>query len=145
MTDKTKAFVTLGADIGGKDAYNVLNEHILTLRKLLAEMCNGPYGSSIKEIALALRVDGCVQAWEKCGVEGVALQGKKAYAIADVYVPRHIWSDGDSNKIREFLGAGIKSAITQIADHARSLRVDISDKDLERDVARAVLAFTSST
>ena len=51
--------VTLGADVGGKDAHIGTHEYILEFRKLLRQECQGDYGNGngIVEFALVLRID----------------------------------------------------------------------------------------
>ena len=144
MSDMSRAFITLGADVGGKDAHDATHAHILAFRRLLADVCRGPYGETIKEIALVLRVDGSIQSWGKRGVEGVAMQKKRTFATADIYIPRDVWASGDLPAFRSFLASGVKAAIAEIAECSRHQGVDLLREDLQRDVHLAAVEFTAT-
>lgn len=62
MSSETRKLIALGADVGGKDAHGATHDSVLALRRLLQQKCKGPYGAAVKEFALVLRIDGCVQA-----------------------------------------------------------------------------------
>ena len=141
MSVESREPITLGADVGGKDAYSATHGHILALRKLLRQECRGPYSEIIKEFALVLRIDGSVQAWGKTGVEDVAMQKKNTFATADIFVPREVWSTNDAPNLRRFLASGVKAAVAKIATCAENRGVDVSREALERDVDTAVVKF----
>jgi len=144
MSNTSRPFVSLGADVGGKDAHDATHAHVLAFRKLLADSCRGPYGETIKEVALVLRIDGSVQAWGKRGVEGVVLQKKRTFATADIYVSRDVWATDGPPAFRSYLATGVKAAIAEIAECARRQGVDLLREELERDVHRATLEFTAA-
>ncbi|WP_271008961.1 hypothetical protein [Paucibacter sp. B51] len=141
MSETSKTVITLGADVGGKDAHEATHAHILAFRRLLSERCTGPYSNTIKEIALVLRIDGAIQSWGKQGVEGVALQKKNSFATADIYVPRESWASVDGGVFRSFLAVAVKEAICAVAGCASGKGVDLNAADLDRDVAAAALSF----
>jgi hypothetical protein len=133
--------VSLGADVGGKDAHAATHQHILALRQLLRARCVGPYGGSIKEFALVLRVDGAVQAWGKSGVENLAFQQRNTCATADVFVPADVWAGGDGGQIRRFLATEVKNAMTRIVGLAKEKSADFDSRKLIRDVESAIESF----
>lgn len=144
MSDMSRrAPVTLGADVGGKDAHDATHAHILAFRRLLDDACRGPYSETIKEIALVLRIDGSIQAWGKRGVEHVALQRRRTFATADIYVTRDAWASHDGQALRLVLASGVKAAICEIAECARLQSVDLLREELERDVLKATQKFTA--
>ena len=145
MTESSRAFVTLGADVGGRDAFAATNEHVLALRCALAEFCEGPYGSAIQEVALALRIDGSVQAWMKSGVAGLAIRSKQAYATADIYVPREAWENQTAVSLRNFLAAEIVAAVSEIVLRLARKGIHIEGDELKADVRNAVMQFTSAS
>jgi hypothetical protein len=144
MNPVERAFISLGADVGGKDAHAATHEHILELRKLLAESCQGQYGKVIKEIALVLRIDGSVQAWHRSGVDGVALQRRNSFATADIYITREIWERTDKESFRSFLADSVRNAVSEVAREAQIRGVSIMHADLDRDLCRAISVFLSS-
>jgi hypothetical protein len=141
MSETSKTVITLGADVGGKDAHEATHAHILAFRRLLSQRCAGPYSNTIKEIALVLRIDGAVQSWGKQGVEGVGLQKKNSFATADIYVPRESWASAEGGAFRSFLAVAVKEAICAVVECASGKGVDLNAADLDRDVAAAALSF----
>jgi hypothetical protein len=131
MTNKTSDFVTLGADVGGKDAFSATNQHVLALRSLLRQECAKASGSFLKEIALVLRVDGSVQAWGKSGVDNISFQKKKAFVTADIFVPVDIWSTGDTSNIRRFLVDQVTCAIRLVVEEVNRQGMISDGKTLE--------------
>lgn len=117
--------------------------HILALRQLLRTRCVGPYGGSVKEFALVLRVDGSVQAWGKSGVENLAIQRKKTYATADIFVPVGIWAGGDGGQIRRFLASEVERAMTLLVGLAKEKDKGIESQRLITDVKSAIDEFLS--
>lgn len=141
MNSETRDLVSLGADVGGKDAYEATNVSILALRRLLQKKCRGPYGVSIQEFALVLRIDGSVQAWGKRGAESAAFRRKNTFATVDFYIPISEWSGHDVAHIRKVLAAGVMEAIEKLVELAQRKKIDIASNDLRRDVDAAANEF----
>ena len=133
--------ITLGADVGGKDAHAFTHEHILALRKLLQQECQGPYSRTVKEFAIILRIDGSVQSWSRSGTESVALQGRSTYATADIFVPKEAWSGVNSSSFRRFLAAEVRNALIKIAVFVQGRKVPVSIDRLTHDVDIAIEKF----
>jgi hypothetical protein len=129
--------VTLGAQMGGKDAYAATDTDVLALRRLLEKECRSSYSSVFDEFALILRIDGSIESWGKCGVEHVRLQRKARYAMAEIYVPRYVWSADNPGNFRRFLASEVESAVQEIAERARKAKVPVRSDLLLRDVRRA--------
>lgn len=142
--NNAKEPITLGADVGGKDAHMATQEHILAFRKLLQQECRREYSKKIKEFALILRVDGAVQSWGKSGVEGVAIKKKNTFATADIFMPKESWYLMCALDIRKFLAGGVKSAIQDIIDCAKFNGVPLSGEELKNDVDCAIEKFIKS-
>lgn len=128
MNTKSEDVVSLGADVGGRDADAATRQHVIALSKLLRQKCRGTYSDVIKEFALVLRIDGSVQSWGKCGVENVAFQKKKSFVTADIFVPVDVWSAGDVSELRTFLVDQLVQAIKRIGEEAirKGVVVDIN-------------------
>lgn len=137
MNSETRNQVTLGADVGGKDAHGATHDSVLALRRHLQQKCKGPYGSVVKEFALVLRIDGSVQIWGKSGVENAVFQRKNTFATADIFVPVSDWSGRDTRHIRKVLAVGVVKAIEKLAELAERKKIDIAINDLRRDVGAA--------
>jgi hypothetical protein len=137
----TKATITLGADVGGKDAHTSTAGDVLALRRCLEAECRGSYGTAFDEFALVLRIDGAVQTWNKCGVDNVRLQRKLRYATADIFVPRASWSAETAGSFRRCIADGVTAAMSEIVTRATRAGDDIKADDLCRDVATATRQF----
>lgn len=132
-----KAAITLGADVGGKDAHAATAEVCMQFRQALAMECLGPYSPSLKEFALVVRIDGSVQSWGKSGVDNVRLQRKSNYASADIFVPKAVWVEGPE-VFRAFLATGIEAAIETIVHRVEQAQVQVESVQLIGDVKRAM-------
>lgn len=133
MTNTNTEFITLGADVGGKDAFNAFNatnQHVLALRNLIRQECSIASGG-LKEIALVLRIDGSVQAWGKCGVDNISLQKKKAFVAADIFVPVEVWSSGVASSIRQFLVDQVVCAVRLVVEDVNLKGLEFNGKPLE--------------
>lgn len=135
-----KSAVTLGADVGGRDAHAATEALVLALRRHLERECVGPYGEAFVEFALVVRVDGSVQSWGKRGVENVRLQRKSKYATADIFVPRDVWVEGPES-VRTFLAGGVLAAVKAIVSRSEKTGDNVDRDLLVRDVARATEQF----
>ena len=135
------AIFTLGADVGGKDAFTVTNPHILDFRRILKEICSGEYSDTIKEFALVLRFDGEVQTWGESGVKHVSLSKKNSFVTADVFMPRNVWEGGNSTKIRTFLAEQVRRAIIEIGCLAKAKNIRVNEEQLASDINMAVTMY----
>jgi hypothetical protein len=141
MNSKNREAITLGADVGGKDADVATRDHILAFRKHLQEECQGPYSDVLKEFAIVLRIDGSVQSWGKSGVDNIRLLQKAGYATADIFVPTGVWAERDIAGLRQFLATSVRNAVLDIAQRAQDKKVNVSLESLTSDIDRAVLGF----
>lgn len=142
MSSEVRTLITLGADVGGKDAHEATHEHVLSLRRLLQQKCVGPYGATVKEFALVLRIDGAVQSWGKSAAENATFQRKGTFATADVFVPMSAWSGRDAARIRKALAAGVVDAIEALAELSEQKKIDIAIDRLRRDVGAVVTEYS---
>lgn len=138
MNVEDRDVITLGADVGGKDANAATCEHVLELRELLNQECLGPYSNTIKEFAIVLRIDGSVQSWGQSGINNIVLQKKRGYITADIFMPKEVWSAGNVRYLRKFLGDKVKSAIIEMAERVKQSKIDLSIEELRRDIDRAI-------
>lgn len=144
MAVEDRDIISLGADVGGEDAFDKTNEHILEFRKLLWQHCSGVYSSSILEFALVLRIDGSVQAWGKSGVFGVKLTDKKSVATADIYVTEAVWSTNNPRKFRNYIASEVIKAITEIEALAEANNVELEATRLKYDIGVAIERYLSA-
>jgi hypothetical protein len=136
-----RAVVTLGAQVGGSDAYAATRGDVLTLRHLLKQECRGPYSAVLDEFALILRVDESIDCWGRSGVDYVRLQRKLRYAKVDIFVPKSAWNPEYPGAFRQFLAGEVESAIRVIAERAGKAKVPLDSDRLLRDIQRATARF----
>ncbi len=141
---EVKAAVSLGADVGGKDAHSATAEVCMAVQQALAKGCRGPYGASFAEFALVVRIDGSVQSWGERGVDKVRLQHKAKYATADISVHREVWEEGRET-FAPFLATNVEAGVRAIVDRAGKAGYVIEADPLIRDVARVTLDFARSS
>jgi hypothetical protein len=145
QNESTVVPVTLGADIGGHDAFVATHDLILSLRGLLKQNCRRPYSAALQEVALVYRIDGSVQAWGKKGVEAVKFYKKRAYVSADIFVPADSWANLEVAEVRKNLAAGITDAVHAIVEGAERRKIEIESARLQREVGEAALLFLNGT
>lgn len=141
MNTENRDVITLGADVGGKDAHIATHEHVLALRNFLRQECMGPYSDTIQEFALVLRIDGSVQSWGKVGIDNIAFKKRKSYITADIFMPQEVWITQDVVSLRDFLGTEVKKAMLMIGEYAKKQKVSISLDVLSCDLDRAIEKF----
>ena len=141
MSTASRALITLGADVGGKDAHLATQECVLALRRLLQQRCVGPYGPTVSEFALVLRIDGSVKAWGKSGAENAAFQKKGSFATVDIFMPINAWSGCDSASIRKVIAMGVLGAIEALAELSEQKKIDIAIDRLRRDVGTVAVDY----
>lgn len=141
MSDDSKDFVTLGAQMGGVDASAVTWPAIALYKRALSSRCRRSYSDSISEIGLVLRIDGKLDSWEKSGVEAVFLRQKAGYATADIYVPREVWANDDPRVFRVFLASMVQEAVAKVVERFSDRGVPIAGRELPADVEAATQEF----
>jgi hypothetical protein len=144
QNESTVEPVTLGADIGGHDAFVATHDLILLLRGLLKQYCRRPYSAALQEVALVYRIDGSVQAWGKKGVETVRFYKERAYVTADIFMPADSWANLEVAKVRKNLAAGITDAVHAIVEGAVRRSIEIESARLRREVGEVTLLFLNS-
>ena len=141
MMNDEKSAVTLGADVGGRDAFDATKKHVLALRQVLASACRGPYGGTYDEFALILRIDGSVQEWRKRGIANVRRQRRWRYVTADIFVPVSDWKGRPARGLRNLLAKDVETAMAAIIDRVTKAKDDVDVDRLLADVKRAIKQF----
>ena len=143
MNSLSSELITLGADVGGKDAFNATNDDVLALRRLLRGVnqsspidIDAPAHRLLKEISLILRIDGAVQAWGQTGVSNVAINTKRSIATADIFVPAAVWKGEGPFSVRQFLVNQTKMAIRLVTEAARKHGFALNSKHLEYSIEK---------
>jgi hypothetical protein len=133
--------VSIGAHIGGKDAYAVVKVPNQKLKNLIHQYCLGPYSNSLTEFGLVLRIDGALDAWGKTGVENIKLLGKKTRVQAEVYIPRSAWDGSSDIPYSKYICAVVRGAISDCVDHVEKRGVNVTRQELFSDLDKAIEEF----
>lgn len=134
--------ISLGAQVGGRDADGATSNHVLSLRKLLTTDCLGPYSAVIDELGIVLRIDGSIQSWGRSGVDNVFIRTTRRIATADIYVPCEVWAREDAGEyFCKFLSDNVRDAIEAIVRQALKKKIEIQRDDLLHDVDLAMSKF----
>ena len=136
-----EATVTLGADVGGRDAHDATNKFVVALRKRLEVACIAPYSEVLSKIHLLVQIDGSIQSWGKSGVDRVFIRPALGYATADMYVPSVEWQT--PTRFRAFLARNVLEAVAKVGERAVQRKQPLALIRLVRDVESAVQSFLS--
>jgi hypothetical protein len=137
------AIVTLGADVGGRDAHDATNEPVLALRRRLQAACSTPYSEVLGKIHLLLQIDGSIQSWGKTGVDRVFIRPALGYASADIFVPSVEWHS--PARFRAFLARSIREAVDKVGERAVQRKQPLALERLAQDVESALQSFLGET
>lgn len=139
MKSGSREVVTLGAQIGGPDAFEKTNKHIIMLRGILKNECVGPYSSVIREFAIVIRIDGSIEAWGEEGVGNLRVQKKFEYVTADIFVTERLWVD--EKVFRGYLISSVRLALEKMAERLRGQGIDLADRELMADIDRVARQY----
>ena len=136
-----EATVTLGADVGGRDAHDATNDAVLALRKCLQAACTEPYSAVLSKIHLLVQIDGSIQSWGKSGVDRVFIRPALACATADIFVPSDEWQT--PARFRAFLARNVVEAVSKVGERTVQRKQPLALERLVQDVESAVKSFLS--
>ncbi|WP_108670431.1 hypothetical protein [Peribacillus acanthi] len=134
-------YITLGADIGGRDAAKVVEPYLNELVELLDRFCNKRYSSQLDEFAPFLRVDGDVCSWNFEGCEKLRLSKKHRYITVDIGMPRSKWEGIGEKEIKEYLINNLKEALELIVNRLKKERYPVNDNVLWVDFGKVKEEF----
>lgn len=103
------ATITLGVQTSRED--DRTEKHVLEMRKLLANNCQGPYSTEIREFALILRIGGEMQEFNFEGCERIRRNRKEGYITVDLGFPSHRWKGSTDSSIREYLAEAVETGL----------------------------------
>jgi hypothetical protein len=133
--------ITLGVDVGGRDAHDATHELVLKLRKGLEATCTVPYGEVLTKIHLLVQIDGSVQSWGKSGVDRIFIRPSVGCATVDIWVPSVEWQT--AARFRAFLASNVLEAIAKVGERAAQRGHPLALTRLSEDVEAAVQSFLS--
>lgn len=128
-----KDTITLGADVGGTDADEIMSPWFMPLRKLLAKHCTGPYSTAIDEFAFVLRIDGNICSWKFEGCDNLRVNRRRRNVTIDIGIPKMRWESNDGMRIGRYLIKCIFDAFIKIIGKIKMLKIDIQDAKLLND------------
>ena len=122
--------ITLGVQAGDPEVDAALEPFYMPLRKLLAQMCVGPYSTAIDEFAIVLRIDGSIGHWGFEGCRDLRLHKKMRYITVDIGVPKSKWENASPIELKRYLAGCVKDSLALMARKLESARIDIKTSEL---------------
>lgn len=136
-----QAQVTLGAQTSGED--NRTMEHVLELRRILAEQCTRPYCPSVDEFALILRIGGEMQEFEFEGCERIRRNRKERYITVDLGFPSSQWKRRSDDHIRRFLLRAVQEGLLCCVRRLEKDKEPVEVANLQSDLSKVADLFLS--
>ena len=107
----------------------------MALRRLLEELCPGPYSPEIDEFCIILRIDGDLGYWGKEGCACMRRNRKGRYIQIDLYVPRQRWEGVSGIEIRRYFAAGAEDALRRMILKLHRDKTPVDESAMLRDFA----------
>lgn len=133
--------VTLGVQMGGEDANEATDRYVSELRNLLRKYCSKAYSPDVPEIALILRVDGSVSAFNFEGWEKIKRNRKERYITVDVGVPVWRWKGKTELEIRHYLFENVVAALKASFSRLHRDGVEANEEALFSDLPKVESDF----
>jgi hypothetical protein len=133
--------ITLAAQIGDPDTENRLLAPHSELRRLLKDICVGPYSDDVVEFALILRIDGQFAQWNREGCAFLRRSFKERYITIDIFVPISRWNNRTEREIREYFAANVREALSLCARRLKRDKTPIDDERLMSDYELVVIEY----
>ena len=136
--------ISLGVQVGGEDADRATDRIVTEFRRLLEKYCSKQYSPDAEEIALVLRIDGDVSAFELEGSERLRRSVKRNYITIDVGVPIWRWKGKSEWDIRHYLLDSVKVALKKCVQRLKKDKAGIDESQLCLDFALVEAEFLKS-
>lgn len=131
--------ITLGAQTSGED--DRTGRHVLELRRLLAQYCNGPYSPEIREFALILRIGGEMQEFDFENCQRIRRSRKDKYITVDLGFPSRRWKGATDEQIRAFLVDIVETGLLCCLRRLEKDKTEADPDKLLRDFLAVKKAF----
>ena len=141
MINEKKPYITFGSQMGDEFAADVVQPHLIELRKLLNKYCNTVYSPEINEFALVARVSGKIWYWDFEGCQKLRFNRKEKYLTIDIGIPENKWKDADSLSIRKYIFDNLQSGLLQIIKRLKKEKNQIDEECLLLDLEKVEKVF----
>ena len=133
MSKDEKAYITFASQMGDQNAANIVQPHLIELRKLLKKYCNEPYSPDIQEFAPIAIIDGDIWYWNFEGCQKLRFNKKERYLTLDIGMPKNRWDGVEEASIRRYLLDNLKEGLNQIVKRLKKDKIQVDDKKLFSD------------
>ena len=133
MNVAEKAYITFGSQMGDQKAAEVVQPHLIELRKLLKKYCNIPYASEVVEFAPIARIDGEIWSWNFEGCQKLRINKRERYITIDVGMPKNRWEGISQIEIRRYLIENLKQALLLIVEKLKKEKYVLEEERLLKD------------
>lgn len=140
-SEEAKRYITIGAQMGDRDADTAVCPSFMRLSKLFTKHCSRGYGDTFKYFGFVLRIDGAISYWEKSGCD--KLRGRRSgEATIDVYMPIPVWKAGPLS-IQKYLEVEIRNGFFLMLEKLIKLGVVLDKDNLIADFEVAMAEFAA--
>ena len=137
--DLNSATITLGMQTSRED--NRTNDHVLAMRKLLAEYCEGPYIPEISRFGLNFRIGGEMQEFDFEGCERIRRNRKQRNITLDLGFPSRRWKGATDSSIREYIADTVETGLLCCIRRLEKDKSPVNSAGLMHDFARVKQLF----
>ncbi len=131
--------VSLACEVGGPDV--TVHSHVLLLRRLLEQYCQGPYSDEVKGFALVLRIDGAIKQYHAEGVDRMRRHKKDKYLGADICIAQKRWKGIPEPEFRRYLALAVRVALETCGGYLTKQKVEFDIRRLLLDYGEVQAKF----
>ena len=145
MSSKERSYISFGSQMGDIRAADVVQKHLIELRRFLQIYCQDRYADKLDRFALVLRVDGDTWFWNFEGCQNLRLMRGKRYITVDIGMPRNRWEGASDLEIRRYLVKNLKNALHLIVSRLKKEYMEVDEEKLFFDFAKVEKEFLEMT
>lgn len=137
-----KEWIEVAAQIGGKDAFLVMQPHIKYLKQAFASVVD-PISNQVQQLTYILRVDGNVRVWNLPSVSNIDLSLKDGYISVDIAVPFHEWKK-EAGIFADYIRHAFTDGMQQSLLVLKQAGIAIDEDDLSKKLGNALNMYQRS-
>lgn len=137
-----KEWIEVAAQIGGKDAFLVMQPHIKYLKQAFASVVD-PISDQVQQLTYILRVDGNVRVWNLPSISNIDMSLKDSYISVDIAVPLHEWKKAGGD-LADYISHAFTDGMHQSVLVLKQAGVGIDAGDLARKLNDALNVYQRS-
>jgi len=137
-----KEWIEVAAQMGGKDAFLVMQPHVKYLKQAFASVVD-PISDQVQQLTYILRVDGNVRVWNLPFVSNIDMSLKDSYISVDIAVPLHEWKKAGGD-LADYISHAFREGMQQSLLVLKQAGVAIDADELARKLNDALNVYQRS-